>query len=689
MMPHPHYPRATAAVFALLILIEGMGGAALAETETCESHGITYNCITESVAEQQIRAGYLGLGNGTIDPATVQQEWAKWPTSLSNFGKLPSGVSLSALMETPIRVSPANNGTAYINPNVPIIIHGGGATGTYLTAYSFNVALNATQTGSGFSEWYYRSPILYRDDLYEGHAVVMSDALGVIASDDCPGVTVDCERVGDRLFYHFQGLFPSGRNVTITEYLRPRAGGPQVLDFLDVYASLYQDIDGNGREVDFFPNSGSSERPMHDFDLGYSFRFVVGSHPSEAFLTIRSNNSTPQHSVRFWVNNPISSSAVNQLQLVMPMRTTTPLNVSVTILPLNSSMPVGPFFAPNVTQNLVIDLAMAGATWTSSSNHTFRVQVDFWMNDTGNLTNWVFMPMERDVSSTLEQIDTASNATRVHFYQVRPWAEVRESIRVGGATPSGPLESSGTPETRDWSTRAKEALLGLGLIGLSVGSVFLGAFVAGASFGLAIPIALGVGAAGFSAGAAGITLVADAVFSPDGTGLISDGLKARIGQEAQMVADVLKGAAALAACGGSLLVQGTAAKVALGAACALLVGSLVSGVPLLDLVLKFVEIVKKAIELVGHIFADLLEWFQTYAIPALTVIAIFLGVMLTLYSVIVPLKYIAMALLAPIAALQGYEHASDWSAFRRVHNIYLPIWSDFVERKWFGMEVRA
>lgn len=337
--------RLAALSFLSILLVQAIGRDVLAAAEVCESHGLRYNCITEELRVERISPMYDNGFEGTQDPANVTRPFQTWPSNWTPTGvPLRDGVKLSPFHEQTIRLFAAFNGTAQANvSDLPYYTDVTSLRETGLPsvrALSYIVRFNATLIMSGASEWYFRSPLKWDSDQFDRHYLDIRDSTGRLVVSDRydpfaePGNVTNAMLYEGRVYYHLIARLDSLQDYTIVEYVHPRDGTG--LDHLDVHIAAHQDIDGNGdTSFKVFPSEQAQRNFDADGDLGYAFRFVFGQGPGGTMNLLQPNPAQNESMVEirsgaFPTRN--SSAGNDRYRLVIPLRTTFPLNGSVVLV---------------------------------------------------------------------------------------------------------------------------------------------------------------------------------------------------------------------------------------------------------------------------------------------------------------------------------------------------------------------
>jgi hypothetical protein len=607
------------------------------------------------------------------------------------------GVTLAAFHELEFRDRAFENGT--VQPSTA-----SGAVTTTLAAdrgpspnphgsipvLAYVLRLSPTLVMNGVSSFYYRSPLAW-DANFTRHIVDIRDPAGRIvaarsldtsAAEPAPDTTGIAETavVGGRIYYRIFADLASDVNYTVEEYVETRGdlGVPSV----DVWTAEGQDIDGSGAiGYRVFPGT-PQEVDIGEGDASYLFRFLYGTGVggNVNLAAARPGDTTlhlEDHDVFTRTEAPVSDS-VNELRVVIPLKTTRPLNGSVLIRDNATGATCAQSFADASGTLILLCPISNPALWPA---HVGPAQVDvvlevdnFASADTGpgctpaivqtygscTLLSWPEEP--RDPSSQQTGLYvlgiTSAAGTRNEIHETEPWIEIYE-LEV----PNPSSESDGSSMRAD--------LVGADF--LLAGILLLGVATIVPTLGLSLAI---VGAAA-ATGLAGATFLTGATAGIDGRLELAAAwpqIEGTVGAIALI--------SALLPCGGALIAPGLVAKLALGAACALVLGG---GSQLLAFALDIPEVIKQGVEVLGQLLSAVAQVIVPTAITFLTLAAFMLGVFAVGYAVLVPVKFALLFLLGAVATLVHDGDPRTWGPFVAVRTrLYLPGWSELMEQR-FGL----
>jgi hypothetical protein len=692
--------------------------AVAAETESCESHGLTYDCVTQTVEETQLRLPYDNGTFGTVAPPNLTRIDQTWPAQLGPNDPIPSGVSVEASWETEVTVVASNNGTVAPNTTTspaPYVLDSNANLVPYakpvVFALQWQARINSTVLMNGATNYYVRSPLVWMNGTFTGHILNVLDGNGrVVAAhaylpqDHTVRALNDSLLQDRRLYYHVWGLFQSGETYTFNEYVTT-AGSPVLpLSNLELAVAPHQDIDGNADgNLRIFPGS-PVENYLKTLEPGYSFRFVYGTGPGGSLNLVTPTNGTTDFEIA--TDKTLGrggASNTNSVDLLIPLRTSEPILGVVYVDQYNNTNDPTPIRSAFV---LVSDTGSIHefVSFTkiglpdpilSDGPHAYRITLHLfgW-----NSSQDCGLPECRGITYPMTDTDNATGAVGHHVLKWGPSGCVDNAGRYSDTAPDSDCiptrevavelsmwvevyeqhvdQPPSEPSQTDHNT------LRLVLFATLVAGIVLIAVA------LVAPIAIPVIAAEgleFTLGAIGVGLVG---VSEAGGIILSDP-----GDLQSVFAagkHVLAAGACMLALASPFLDENLGAKIAIGltaaAGCYALSdpNGVVAGVQdLIDLVVKLWEVVKKALEVVGQILGDLLAWIKPIVIGvALLVLLVFAiaGVGLV--------KWLLVATYAAVAAVQGYERPSQYRKFRSAYQTYIPLWTELVERRLFHMEVR-
>lgn len=686
--------------------------------ETCESHGLTYNCTTQTVQETQLRLPYDNGTFGTVAPENLTRIDQTWPSKLGLNDPIPSGVSVEATWETEVTVLASNNGT--VAPNVsasatPYVLDMNANLVPYqrpvVFALQWQARINSTVLMNGATNYYVRSPLVWMNGTFTGHVLNVIDSQGrVVAAHAYLPLDHSVRALNDslledrRLYYHDWGLFRSGETYTFNEYVTTSGSPVLPLSSLDLAVAPHQDIDGNNDgNLRVFPGS-PVENFVKTLEPGYSFRFVYGTGPGGSMNLVTPTNGTMDFEIMSdKVLGRGGASDTNGVDLLIPLRTSEPILGVVYVDQFNNSgdaNPVRSAFVPvsgtgSVHEFVTFSNGFLPDPVLSNAPHYYRVTLHLFnwnssqdcglsecrgitypMTETENATGAVgHHVLKWGPSGCADNAgrfsDTAPDTdcipTREVAVELSMWVEVYEQH-----VDQPPQEASQT----DHSTLRLVifATLVAGIVLIAVALVAPIAIPVIAAEGLELTFGMvGVGLVGVSE--AGGLILSD---SSDFHHALEDGKK------------LLAAGACTLALVSPFLDENLGAKVAIGltaaAGCYALTdpNGVAAGVQdLLNLVVKLWEVVKAALEVVGQILGQMLTWIN----PIVVAIALIFLLVFSIAGVGL-VKWLLVAIYAAVAAVQGYERPSQYRKFRTAYQTYIPLWTELVERRLLHMEVR-
>ena len=675
-------PRLTPIFLSLILLVQILGPTALAATaETCESRGISYNCVTERVEAQTIRPVYGAGLEGATNLSNVTPSYVEWPDQIAPGRAIPKGIHVSAQFEHLAKLYASNvsaNASAAEKPyygtftgleqlQVPSI---------HLLQYQVN--LSPERVMNGASDLYFRSPLQWNAN-YTGHYVQIREtdnngnAGTVVAASRylaswSEGVsrsstkdTNDSLVLDGRLYYQLHGLFYSGKVYTIDEFVTTTGTPALAMSELWVYIAEGQDIaEDDISTTRMFPGHGPAERtyrPAPDgetaqfFELGWSMRLHTGMGAGGTVNVIKGDPTYTSQTIRVRYastaasldgsNNPNG----NIVDVVIPLRLTQPINVSVTVTPFRS-------FADRVANNGQGTAAATSCTWSSATpitgtinhrchftdanwegqagTHWYDVEVQFLL-DAGSgcgyaVCGYVMYPVSDetlpDGNKALHVLERSGlGISTSHAVFSQPWVEIREGYQE-------------TPVDDDRSVNWLTALIGVGEVIVGAGLSFAAIAVAPWFPPVTVPLALLLGSAGIATMSLGFaTVYAGTQGLPPSVVLSKEFVEPFVRFGGMLLAGAACGA--LLSGAGSLLGAGVGqsqatvanpglhsarigaatlgANALLGAECAAGAALAAGGIDgLMQFAVDLVKIVKAAVEVLGLILTDLASFLAEF-----------------------------------------------------------------------------
>ncbi|MHB8586649.1 MAG: hypothetical protein ACYDDF_12550 [Thermoplasmatota archaeon] len=682
-----------AAVCAALLCLQ-MLGPANAE-ETCTSSALTYPCEVTNVETRHYSVGWDSGVNGTLDPANFTHPYDTFPGSIDPGQPTEPGVTLAGFHELLLRGTSFENGTAQPDPHSAARYTAPGLgrapspnSHGPIPALSYTLRLPAEVVMNGASSWYYRSPIAW-DENFTRHFLDITDPTGrlVVARmfdtpDAEPGAFADnvaeSRVVANRLYYRVDAVLHSDVNYTVTEYVETQ--GDIGINHLDVWTAEGQDIDGNGvTSYRVFP--GTPEERIVDYgDPSFLFRFVYGTGVGGHVNLVR---SSPQYQTLLLEANdvytrteePVSGIA-NELRIVMPLRTTRPLNGTLTVVNNADNATCSANFT-NATATLLLLCPISNpALWPA---HVGPARLSVYLDivnftsapspggcpqgvadtyGTCTILSWPETekdPAAPDTGTYSLDFYNGSTLARREVHESSPWIEVYE---IHADQPSAANEGSSSLSALDGA-----ALIATGLILLATAIV--------APY---VVVSLTLAAAAGATGGAGLYLFTQGIAGHDGRLTLAaawSSIQRQVGDIAAITA--------VLPCAGALVAPGFATKAALGAACVVLLGA---GSALLQYGLDVPEIVMQGVEVLGQLLSSLAEVVVPVTVSFLELAAVMLGVFAIAYAILVPVKFALLFILAGLAALVHDGDPRTWPPFAVARDrFYLPGWTELIEQR--------
>lgn len=650
------YPRASAAVLALLVLLSSVGPA-LAATETCESHGLQYNCVTETVSQSVTSIAYENGEYGTVPFNTTRSQFDAWPANLTdlsgrNVPNILNGIRMGASVE--MNVTFQSRDSVTVTPStVPI----GESTSPMVPVLAFSVRLNATNIMSGSSAFVYRSPIIMNEGENERHALRITDnSTGrEVYNGSAPfgSQTMVYEK---RAYYYIVGELRSGHDLWVEEYVS-LPSGVLGLRYIDVALAQRADVGLDGTRTTYiFPSSAAGINSFDKDDVSYSFVFLHGLGPAGVENLVTGDDSA--HTARVLTTQRIpgaihatgTGNGPNQALVVIPLRTSAPLDMTLKLFVQRVDGLTESVHTVNivgVTGTVIQELPIDDPS--SSQNH-YSVSLE-WVQPAGSATTYVMIPTSDSTGARATHtvaVCSVSNPTdcsqqlTAHY---GAWFEVREKTIAAPA----PVDASvkGTDALQERNRIVGSILLLAGLLTLPV----------------SIPLAFATGGTG------GYLVATNGGVDPAAARAFVNALS-----------DAVAFAGVIACLGATVRGGVVAATVVCGAA---------AGAALWALDIPVFKVIANAIEVVGFYAAKTWAFLDEWVLPVLGAVLAALALIVGLYTFVGGAKLVTIILLAPIAPMLGYRRARDWDTFDRIYSTYLPVWSDVIERRLLKMEVYA
>ena len=287
-------------------------------------------------------------GGVTVDPdANVITD--DWNYNFTYPGTPPGGVKIAAYMDALAEVTPNDNMS--VNPtynsyyyNASII----GATGnvseyeTYtntLPVIAFYVNLSPSDIMNGAQEMWYRSPLLWNSDEYnsEDHGlnVFNSDGnlvyanVGFDLNDVTPEMVLEPKMYDNRTYFKLNMNLRTEERYRFVEYIRTTDNNS--INKIQLYLAHAQDIAGDGEvSTYFFPGTTHARKLNIECSWSLLCTIGIGRAGTEKLVQKRDDcDDFPSiQTNRMW--GDLTKDDVNQATIIFPLRTTDPLNISIT-----------------------------------------------------------------------------------------------------------------------------------------------------------------------------------------------------------------------------------------------------------------------------------------------------------------------------------------------------------------------
>lgn len=625
------------------LVVAAVGPANVAAAvEVCQSEAAgEYECVTERVVVEQIRPQYEYGLYGATNLSNYTPPHAEWPTDFAPGRSVPVGVHVGATYErittlyaggnVSVNMSSAHR-PQYVDFN-GLQTYEGGA----IHALQYQINLSPKDLMNGVSDLYLRAAVRWLPSNYSAHYlnVVTLDDDGQVRSLvaaarymlDAPSTDPDdALSHGDRLYYHFTGLFLTGRVYTVNEYVVTKGSPPLALPELEIYAAEGQDIADDGlTTIRLFPGSQAeayfARGPDHSrqfLEAGWGVRAYTGMGAGGTVGILEGNSTMPSQTLRVrfapaqaYVDE--SAQPANKVRVTVPLRVTVPVNVMVDVTPYKSfndrlagtaAGPTRTYSTPQpITGTFNHEFTLdPSTTWSGGdATHYYDLTLRFTLPATScaefHQCSFLTYPMSEmslpnGASSFHIHEQSGANLQTSHVVYAQPWVEVVEGYA------QAPVES-------DSSANLASILLGVAII---VGGVLL-AGAAVVTIPLLAPVSIPLlltGAGTIAAGAVFIgtvTIVGGALGLPPSA--IFNGETLRLA--AQFVGFVTAAVGCVAAYSpfGPFKKLPTSVlplpRLAGGALCAAGLVLAADGVEgLLNFIIDVVKVIKSTVELVGH-----------------------------------------------------------------------------------------
>lgn len=646
-------------------------------SETCVSHGIAYNCVTESIKETSRDVPYQDGSFGGVPVNTTETVFsATWPQNLTTpagnaYSDITGGVQIGSVHELRATLYSLNATTA--PPSSQTIVKFGTAVAdTVVPVWSQRMRFPPTSIMNGASVFVWRSPLIWDNDSYLAHSVVFRDAdtNAILGGDTLtPAAGIDGGEgalVNGRAYHVIEMPLRSGRNWTVTEYVKLAPSSPG-LSHVEVALANGADLANDGNKEGFYFPGTSAGFSFPNEEAGWSAVFLRGIGAAGIERLVLGDDAL------LW--NEIGTTSFggtganpNTIEITLPLRTSTPLDIEVQVRVKNhtgTSFGVYTTWLHGVTGISIANFTI-GQTGESGQN---EYDIGYgWNLTTGNATTYLQYDSTTLSSHVFYSCPSYTNLTappplptdttcHTYFPMFTPWVEVHEST-VASPPPSGTAS--------DHSFKLGQFLIGVGELIAGAALVLVG----GALF---LTSETGIGfVAAVAAEAGGLALLTNGVFRVQyGLGLITD-------EEFENAQRALLGGAALVATGACLVTLLVASPLISVPTC-VLAGAL----DLWALKIPIFEILKNALETIGAWLDILLP----YLVPLLILATIFLVAPLVFGLPMGGLKWIAIGVLFIPAAIMTAGKPKNWRFYSRVWHLDVPWFTGLIERRLFKMDV--
>lgn len=643
--------RAFATLAALVFLSQTIAVPVLADSttnqsiETCTSHGLHLDCVRTSRVATDFDIKYDGVNDSETWNVTNGTN-APLPAAIASV----QGVDMNAIMETPIAVQV--NGTSIVPRSMSGVYVGVGIefNAPVLPALEFQVNLSPKRLANGMSEFYYRSPIL-RPAGWQEIVNIFDDAGRLIAvGDTFTGPLIGSDFSDNREIYRFSTALFTGQNYTVKEYVR--TPGDEAANHVELAMAYGQDIDGNGASFRVFPHT-DQEQLVEGSDPAYWLREVYGLSQGGAYRILTGTGDWQNFTATY---NVTAGASLNEFRLTLPLEATAPFELTIQwyIKEAGSTVESGSHVITNLTGEVIEQFALSGTR--AAAPREYHLTFSF-RGPPGELVKF-----PADLTPGQPQIELdAGIGVRATFFQ--PWVTLHE------LTDPSVADDSASARLTLYLVAARDLLAGVLL--LAVGGLgFLGA-----ETGIGIVIGVGATALGGALLIQGVDELGRATCSRNGQCALT----------ADDINRLLELGAGIAACLGVAFAPGVALKAISGLLCGLLIYDAFHNATLPKIIGQIFDTIIQAIEILAQVLSEL---GLTTLVILLVVAGFFVGLIL-LFGVAGGIKFFFITFYALLAALfTDAERPSAWGPFRKVYRIYIPLWTEVVERRFLKMDVR-
>ena len=697
-------------VLAACMVVVGISPYAIAvalDETSCTDDGISKECMVTRYRTASFELCYDNGLCGNVGTENFVHPESTWPTHWTDGTPMPDGVWMGPTLESLAEVCIDCNvsvGPREIPGLALASVSTGGrspaATATWLPILQYAVALNATDVMNGVSQFYWRSPLKWDIGLYTQHALVIREnATGrVVSSNWYPNPVNGNNYVamvdGDRLYYRLSAHLAGSVDYQVTEYVVTAGSPAAFINKPKVYLAIQADV-GEDDHVPWrvFPGS-ASERVVLE-EVAWSARFIAGTGTGGVLHAFRTVGSNLTH-MQFVVDGRVPQNSTENpeyLRFVMPVKTSYPLNISITVTASDQISYTRPGYGgislTNVTSTVIEDIRLDSVNFSSDGvGRTYEFIIEF-LNP--QATHGLSADPANNVFAVgaYTEFDAGGNQTAFSVRTTRggefwydsvewaPWIELHEvDLNPGSSTdPLAPQPQGATSVATDESSAMRGKLLGALTI--------IGAVVLAAGFIIAAPVTVPLGVVAAVAGGTLVTglVVGHAHIRAAETG---ETFIATLGDMASSIGDAI----ALAACGGAFIAPGIGAKLALASTCALVGSAAHGGLPtLFELLMSIPERIFEVSKVFWTVLTDALRAVMKFVNLLLQFSDLFIGIAIASTGIFLARELLLylMSIYRPISVAANKWSPSANVAFHRIDMLIAsmpaPVW-DTIQYRW-------
>ena len=271
-----------------------------------------------------------------------------WSYNFTYPGVPPAGVKIAAYMDALAEVTPNDNMS--VNPIYDSYYYNFSITGTLgnvseyetydntLPIIAFYVNLSPSDIMNGAQEMWYRSPLLWNSDEYndEDHGLNIYDSDGVLVyasigfdlDDLSSDMVLEPKMRDNRTYFKLNMNFRTEERYRFIEYIRTTDNNS--INKIQLYLAHAQDIGQDGEvSTYFFPGTAHARKLNIECSWGLLCTIGIGRAGTEKLVqSPEGYNEYPEiQTNRMW--GDLTKDDVDQATLILPLRTTDPLNITV------------------------------------------------------------------------------------------------------------------------------------------------------------------------------------------------------------------------------------------------------------------------------------------------------------------------------------------------------------------------